>query len=124
MKTSRELEVDLKDESCDAILLFDVFHELYFPRVGERRRLLQALYRILRPNGLLIVHWCLPESKLREEINNSNFSLESEHSSMLIHHGVDLEEGQVLRFRKRKNFASSNVDRRSIVNITQYLYLP
>jgi SAM-dependent methyltransferase len=124
MKTSGELEVDLKDESCDAILLFDVFHELYFPRVGERRRLLQALYRILRPNGLLIVHWCLPESKLREEINNSNFSLESEHSSMLIHHGVDLEEGQVLRFRKRKNFASSNVDRRSIVNITQYLYLP
>jgi len=102
-KTSGELRLALADESCDVILLFDVFHEHYFPRIGERRRLLQELYRILKPDGLLAVYPKHMESKAREEIKSSNFSLDSEYSTILIHDDVDLEEGQVLRFRKRKN---------------------
>ncbi len=103
IQTSKELEIGLKDEACDVILLFDVFHEYYFPRIGERRRLLQELYRILKPNGFLSVYPKHMESKAREEIESSNFSLESEYSVRLIHDDVDLEEGQVLRFRKRRD---------------------
>lgn len=110
MGTSGELKIDLEDESVDVVLLYDILHYYYFPRVGDRRKLLREVYRILKPGALLSVYpthlqlYRHPKLEdIKREIDSANFHLEKECSVMLIHEET-LEKGQVLNFRKaRKN---------------------
>jgi len=101
MDTSGELRIDLTDESVDVVLLFDVFHSYYFPQADDRRRLLNEIYRIMKPSAFISVWPKHMESEAKDEIKNANFYLEKEHSGMLIHDGKDRERGQILNFRKR-----------------------
>lgn len=101
MDTSVEPGIELPDESTDVILLFDVFHSYYFSRVADRRELLDEVYRILKPGGLLSVYPKHMESEARAELENANFYVESEFSGTLVHNSKDLEKGQVLNFRKK-----------------------
>ena len=55
IKTSGELEIELTDGSVDVVLLFDVFHSYYFPHSGNRRKLLNEIYRILKRGGVLVL---------------------------------------------------------------------
>jgi ubiquinone/menaquinone biosynthesis C-methylase UbiE len=111
METSGKLRIDLEDESVDVALLCDILHYYYFPRAGDRRRLLREVSRILKPCALLSVYPTHLESDMhpklediKREINNAKFHLERESSVMLIH-----EESQVLNFRKaRKNKKGSD----------------
>ena len=100
--TSGELEFGLADESIDLVLLFDVFHHHYFPRMDERKRLLEEIYRILKPDGLVSLWPKHMESEAKREIESANFYLESEHSGTLIHDSKDCERGQVLNFTKMR----------------------
>jgi len=99
--TSGEPRIKLADESVDAVLLFDVFHSYYFTGVDNRRRLLDEVARVARPDALISVWPKHMESDARDEIENANFYLESEYAGTLIHENGYLEKGQVLNFRKK-----------------------
>ena len=98
--TSGEPRIKLADESVDVVLLFDVFHSYYFSGVDNRRRLLDEVARVARPDALISVWPKHMELDARDEIENANFYLESEHSGTLIHDNECLEKGQVLNFRR------------------------
>ncbi len=100
IETSGKLEIDLADESVDVVLLFDVFHSYYFPQANDRRRLLDEIYRIMKPTAFVSVWPKHMESETEDEVEKANFYLEKELSEMLIHDNRDLEKGKVLNFRK------------------------
>ena len=108
METSGKLEIDLTDESVDAVLLFDVFHSYYFPQANDRRRLLDEIYRIMKPSAFVSVWPKHMESETEDEIEKANFRLEKQLFEMLIHDNKNLEKGKVLNFRKE----SQNRDER------------
>jgi ubiquinone/menaquinone biosynthesis C-methylase UbiE len=100
--TSGDTEIGLDDESVDVILLYDVLHSYYFPQADDRRKLLDEIYRVSKPDTLISV--CpthMETEKLKEEFESANFYLESEYSGMFVVHG-NIEEGQLLNFKKGK----------------------
>ena len=99
--TSAKPRIELADECADIVLLFDVFHSYYFSRPSDRRELLDEVYRILKPDGILSVYPKHMEAEARGEIENANFCLEEEFCETLIHDGRNLEKGQLLNFRKK-----------------------
>jgi len=108
METLGKPEIDLADESVDVVLLFDVFHSYYFPQANNRRRLLDEIYRIMKPSAFVSVWPKHMESETEDEIKNANFRLEKELSEMLIHDNKNLEKGRILNFKKE----SQNKDER------------
>ena len=101
MHTSGGTEITLATESVDVVLLFDVFHDYYFPRPDERQNLLNEIYRILKPDGFLSVYPKHIATAARGEIENTPFKLEEEHEVPFIHDGKDLERGHILNFKKK-----------------------
>ena len=100
METSGELEIGLTDESVDVVLLFDVLHSNYFSHVDDRRRLLDEIYRVMKPSAFISIWPKHMESGAKGEVKRANFHLESEHVDMLIHNSKDLEKGKIINFRK------------------------
>jgi ubiquinone/menaquinone biosynthesis C-methylase UbiE len=97
----------LDNESLDVVLLYDVLHYYYFPRVEARRQLLREAYRVLRPRGLLSLYPTHLQSHMEptlndveREIQEASFYLECEYSATLVVHDNNLEKGQVMNFRK------------------------
>jgi len=108
METLGKLETKLTDECVDVVLLSDVFHSYYFPQANDRRRLLDEIYRIMKPSAFVSVWPKHMESETEDEIKNANLRLEKELSEMLIHHNKNLEKGRILNFKKE----SQNKDER------------
>jgi ubiquinone/menaquinone biosynthesis C-methylase UbiE len=102
METAGKLEIDLADESVDVVLLFDVFHSFYFPQVGDRKKLLGEIYRIMKHSAFLSISvWSnLIEPGAEDEIKNADFRLEKDISQTLNHDDKNLEKRSVLNFRK------------------------
>lgn len=100
MRTSGGTEIALATESVDVALLFDVFHDYYFPTLDERQNLLSEIYRILKSDGFLLVYPKHMETVARGEIESAQFKLEDEHEVSFIHDGKDLERGRILNFKK------------------------
>ncbi len=98
---SGELKIPLQDESVDIVLLYDVFHSYYFSQVADRKKLLEEVYRVSKPDAFISVWPKHMESEAKEEIESANFYLEREYSGMLIHDDKDIEKGEVLNFRKK-----------------------
>ena len=89
----------LPDKSIDIVLLYDIFR--YFSLESTKLFiLLNEVHRILKDNGLISVY---PEhvdaEKLKQTIINSNFKLEKEISSLLIHNN-SLKKGYICNFKK------------------------
>jgi len=101
MDTTGELKIELADESVDVVLLFDVFHSFYFPKAEDRKRLLDEIYRILKPSAFLAISlWPdLIEPETEDEIESTDFRLEKEIPETLIDN-KDLEMRKILNFRK------------------------
>ena len=80
MGTSGEMKIALADKAVDVVLLFDVFHSFYFPQVGDRKRLLDEIHRIMKPSAFLSISvWPnLLEPEIEDEIYNANFHWEKE----------------------------------------------
>jgi ubiquinone/menaquinone biosynthesis C-methylase UbiE len=80
MDTSGELDLKLNDKSVDAVLLFEVYHNFYFPKAKDRRRLLGEIYRIMKPSASLYISvW--PNAiglETVDEIKNAGFRLKKE----------------------------------------------
>ena len=70
------------------------------PRAGDRRGLLDEIYRIMKPSAFVSVWPKHMESKAEDEIKKANFYLENELSETLIHDNKSLEKGRILNFRK------------------------
>jgi len=104
MATSGKLEIELTDESVDVVLLFDVFHSFYFPQVGDRRRLLGEIYRIMKPSAFLSISvWPnLIEPETENEIKNADFRLGKEVFETLTYDNKGLETRRILCFRKAR----------------------
>jgi ubiquinone/menaquinone biosynthesis C-methylase UbiE len=104
METSGELEIGLTDESVGVVILFDVFHSFYFPKVEDRRRLLAEIHRVMKPSAFLSISlWPnLMEPKAEDEIENADFCLEKEISEALTDGSKDLGTRRVLNFRKER----------------------
>jgi ubiquinone/menaquinone biosynthesis C-methylase UbiE len=108
MKTSGELKIALEAESVDVVLLYDVLHYYYFPQADDRRRLLQEVYRILKPDGSISFYPGDPDVShnyrelevIKKEIEEAGFCLESEYAGVIIHEDM-LVEGHVLNLRKK-----------------------
>jgi ubiquinone/menaquinone biosynthesis C-methylase UbiE len=98
---------ELNDESLDVILLYDILHHYYFPRADARRQLLREVHRVLKPSGLLSLYPTHLQSymeptldDIEREIHEADFYLECKCSGTLLVHDNNLEEGQVMNFRK------------------------
>jgi len=105
METSGELQIELADETVDGVLLFDVFHSFYFPQVGDRRRLLSEIYRIMKSSAFLAISvWPnLMEPETEDEIKNADFRLEKDAPETLTYDYEELETRRILRFRKERH---------------------
>jgi len=101
MATLGELKIELADESVDAVLVFDVFHDYYFPQIDDRKRLMGEIYRITKANGFISVWPKHMESEVRGEIERADFYLEKEYVGTLIHDDKDIETGKVMNFKKK-----------------------
>jgi len=106
MKTE-DLKLDLKDESIDVVLAYDVIHY-----IEERRKLFDEIYRVLKKGGLLSVYpkhykqdqplWKLADVDLKdviEEIEGAKFKLERKSYEELMHDDY-YNKGYILNFRK------------------------
>jgi ubiquinone/menaquinone biosynthesis C-methylase UbiE len=69
--------------------------------VADRKKLLEEVYRVSKPDALVSIWPKHMESEAKEEIESANFYLEREYSGMLIHDNEDIEQGKVLNFRKK-----------------------
>lgn len=99
-----EKEIPLKDESVDAVLLYDVIH-----LVNDREKLLKEVYRILKPTSLLSVYpkhhqeyMNMGLNDIENEMEDANFIFEKRIYKTLMH-DAHLEKGCVLNFRKLLN---------------------
>jgi ubiquinone/menaquinone biosynthesis C-methylase UbiE len=112
LDTSEQSRIELDNECVDVVLLYDVLHYYYYPRVGDRRQLLREVHRVLKPGGLLSLYPTHLQSGMEprledveREIKAANFYLEREYPGVLMIHDDKLEKGRVMNFRK----AGSNV---------------
>ena len=109
IRTSGKVKLDLRSESIDAILLYDVLH--YLKKV-ERKSLYKEIFRLLKPNGFLSVYpkhvvGDIPMNELREltlndvkqEIQNSGFSLTGKLCDEISHNN-GLNRGCIFNFMK------------------------
>jgi ubiquinone/menaquinone biosynthesis C-methylase UbiE len=109
IRASGRLKIDMKDESIDTVLLYDVLH---YMRPQERRKIYNEVYRILKIDGLLSVYpkhhkwdeslWNLADMELEDvikEIESANFYLKRKCFKTLIHDD-NYDKGFVLNFIK------------------------
>lgn len=100
METSGEVDIELDDETVDAVLLYDIFW--YFPLTDPRLlKLLNEVYRVSRSNALISVYpEHIDQEELKVKIERSGFHLKNRYLVTLSHEDR-LEKGQVFNFRKR-----------------------
>lgn len=99
IETSGGLKIPLEDESVDIVLLYDVLHS-YYLGVGERRRLLEEVYRVSKTDALISVypkHMELEDTV--RELERADFRFERKYFKKLVHDD-NYDEGYILNFRK------------------------
>ena len=99
INTDGKLSFNLKDNSVDVVLLYDIFW--YFPLTDpDLPKLLKEVYRILKKNSLVSVY---PEhidiERLKEKIEDNRFYLKNRFAGNIVHED-NIEKGQILNFSK------------------------
>jgi len=96
-----ETKVPLSEESIDVVLLYDVIH-----LVGNRKKLLAEMHRVLKHRALLSVYPKHHQEKMnmelddvKEEIESAGFCFERMIYKTLMHDN-HLEQGYIINFRK------------------------
>jgi len=104
METSGEVDIELEDESADAVFLFDVFHSFFFPQADARRKLLEEIYRIMKPSAFVSISvWArLLDLETEEEIRNADFYLVKETPEILVYRDRYIATRAILSFRKAR----------------------
>jgi len=107
---SADLKINLKDESVDVILLYDILH---YMDVTERNKIYKESYRVLKNDALLSVYpkhnkldeplWNLSNIQLEnviKEIESAKFNFERQFYKKLIHDN-NCNTGYILNFTKK-----------------------
>ncbi len=107
---SKELKIDLKNQSVDAVLLYDVLH---YMNIAERKKIYNECYRVLKANAFLSVYpkhnkldeplWNLSDMQLEDvikEVENAKFYFEGQFYKKLIHDN-NCNTGYILNFTKK-----------------------
>ncbi len=108
LDASRDSGIPLDNEYVDVVLLFDVLHFYYFPEEDSRKRLLRDIYRVLKPDAVLLLcpthlqsHMEPKLEKVQREIGEANLDFECEYSGTPIIHDRNLEKNRLLCFRRK-----------------------
>jgi len=105
MICSNQLEVPLRENSIDVVLLYDVLHHGYFPKAQNRTKLLTEIYRVLRKNGFASIYlthlrqFGTTFKKALNEVKDTGFVYQKESYNKLVHDG-NLVRGRVFTYRK------------------------
>jgi ubiquinone/menaquinone biosynthesis C-methylase UbiE len=100
VKTSGGLKIPLEDGSVDVVLFYDVLHHYYFSP-HERKELLKEAYRVSKPDAIVSVNpKHIEPAEIEKEMADANFYLEKRYAQTLLVHDDNLEESQILNFRK------------------------
>ena len=107
---SEELRIDLKNESIDAVLLYDVLH---YMNIAERKKIYNECHRVLKADALLSVYpkhnkldgplWNLSDMQLKDvikEIESAKFCFDGQFYKKLIHDN-NCNMGYILNFTKK-----------------------
>jgi len=116
INTNENLGLGLKNNSIDAVLLYDILH--YFKK-DERKKLYHEIYQILKPDSLLSVYpkhtkydfpWDyfkdITLDEVKEEITNAGFSFQKKYCGTILH-DKSFNDGCVLNFKKRINMGGA-----------------
>ncbi|MFO7891034.1 MAG: class I SAM-dependent methyltransferase [bacterium] len=112
VKKSEDVNISLKENSIDSVLLYDVIHlvgKKNSSKKADREKLYNEIYRIAKEDGLISVYPTHLEThtdvgnieEIKKEILNYGFKLEKEFSEKLIHDD-NKEIGTIINFRKLK----------------------
>ena len=110
LKKSEDVNISLKANSIDIVLMYDVIHLVGKNNSSskkDREKLYNDVYRTTKKNGLISVYPTHLEThtdvsridEIKKEILNYGFKLEKEFSVKLIHDD-NKETGTILNFRK------------------------
>jgi len=96
---------EIATASIDRVILFDVLHPGYFPQKSSRIRLLNKIYEILKPEGIVfILPTHVKELRLSlksfvKEVETCGFKMGRRITETLVHDN-NLEKCRILTFRK------------------------
>ena len=102
IKSTREIQVPLQDNSIDVVLIYDSYHLL---NKNERNKLLQESYRILKRNGFISYHvthigsYDIELKVVKERIKKYGFKSLKEYKKPMFHWAW-IEEGLILNYFK------------------------
>jgi len=113
INTSGKIKTNLKDNSIDVILLYDIIHLIGkddSSTLKDRKKLYQEVYRVAKKDALISVypmhlktHTDInSNNEVKKEIEESGFRFEKELYAELIHDN-NFVNGRILNFKKMKN---------------------
>jgi len=97
-------KLPLRRGLVDMVFLYDVLHRGYLPEAAQRKQVLENIYRVLKPGGLLsfypthVKKYGLTVEKLLREVRKVRFKLRGEARRRLVHDGK-LVRGRIFTFR-------------------------
>jgi ubiquinone/menaquinone biosynthesis C-methylase UbiE len=97
--------IPVRPRSIDMVLLYDVLHRGYFPEESQRAAVLQEVYRVLKPDGVVSCYpthlkkYGMTFERVLQEMQRAGFRLKGERRMTLLHDG-NVTRGRVFRFKK------------------------
>lgn len=111
INTSGKIDTGLRNDSIDAILLYDIIHLVGkddSSTLKDRKKLYKEAHRLIKPSGMLSVYPTHLKThtdvgsieEIRKEILDFSFEFEKEFLEILVHDDIFID-GKILNFRKK-----------------------
>lgn len=111
INTSGKIDTGLKNDSIDAVLLYDIIHLVGkddSSTLKDRKKLYKEAHRLIKPGGMLSVYPTHLKThtdvgsieEIRKEILDFSFEFEKEFLEILVHDDIFID-GKILNFRKK-----------------------
>lgn len=111
INTSGKIDTGLRNDSIDAVLLYDIIHLVGkddSSTLKDRKKLYKEAHRLIKPSGMLSVYPTHLKThtdvgsieEIRKEILDFGFEFEKEFLEILVHDDIFID-GKILNFRKK-----------------------
>lgn len=111
INTSGKIDTGLRNDSIDAVLLYDIIHLVGkddSSTLKDRKKLYKEAHRLIKPSGMLSVYPTHLKThtdvgsveEIRREIIDFSFEFEKEFLEILVHDDIFID-GKILNFRKK-----------------------
>lgn len=111
INTSGKIDTGLRNDSIDAVLLYDIIHLVGkddSSTLKDRKKLYKEAHRLIKPSGMLSVYPTHLKThtdvgsieEIRKEILDFSFEFEKEFLEILVHDDIFID-GKILNFRKK-----------------------